>query len=58
MQSALPGLSGNFAMTRPRGLMKMEIFRQIVDDFVDEKQKPAMYFNFSGEPTMNKALPR
>jgi MoaA/NifB/PqqE/SkfB family radical SAM enzyme len=46
-----------FAMTRPRGLMKMEIFRQIVDDFVDEKQKPAMYFNFSGEPTMNKALP-
>jgi MoaA/NifB/PqqE/SkfB family radical SAM enzyme len=46
-----------FAMTRPRGLMKMEIFRQIVDDFVDEKAKPAMYFNFSGEPTMNKALP-
>jgi MoaA/NifB/PqqE/SkfB family radical SAM enzyme len=46
-----------FAMHRPRGLMTMEIFRQIIDDFVDEPKKPAVYFNFSGEPTMNKALP-
>lgn len=46
-----------FAMTRPRGLMKMEIFRQIIDDFIPETRKPAIYFNFSGEPTLNKALP-
>ena len=46
-----------FAMHRPRGLMTMEIFRQIIDDFVPEAKKPAIYFNFSGEPTMNKALP-
>jgi MoaA/NifB/PqqE/SkfB family radical SAM enzyme len=46
-----------FAMHRPRGLMSMDIFRQIIDDFKPEKKKPAIYFNFSGEPTMNKALP-
>jgi len=46
-----------FAMHRPRGLMTLDIFKQIVDDFVPEKRKPAMYFNFSGEPTLNKALP-
>jgi MoaA/NifB/PqqE/SkfB family radical SAM enzyme len=46
-----------FAMHRPRGLMSMEIFRQIVDDFRSQPKKPAIYFNFSGEPTMNKALP-
>ena len=46
-----------FAMHRPRGLMSMEIFRQIIDDFRSQEKKPAIYFNFSGEPTMNKALP-
>jgi MoaA/NifB/PqqE/SkfB family radical SAM enzyme len=46
-----------FAMHRPRGLMTMEIFKRIIDDFVPEKRKPAIYFNFSGEPTLNKALP-
>ncbi|MDQ0467055.1 radical SAM/SPASM domain-containing protein [Labrys wisconsinensis] len=46
-----------FAMHRPRGLMTLDIFKQIVDDFIPQPKKPAMYFNFSGEPTLNKALP-
>jgi MoaA/NifB/PqqE/SkfB family radical SAM enzyme len=46
-----------FAMTRKRGLMKTEVFRRIIDDFRDTRRKPAIYFNFSGEPTLNQALP-
>lgn len=46
-----------FAMNRTRGLMSMEIFRVIIDDFKSSKSKPAIYFNFSGEPTLNSELP-
>jgi MoaA/NifB/PqqE/SkfB family radical SAM enzyme len=46
-----------FAMTRPRGLMSFELFRLIIDDFVSEDDKPEIFFNFSGEPTLNKQLP-
>jgi len=46
-----------FAMTRKRGMMKLDVFKGIVDDFKNASQKPAMYFSFSGEPTMNKNLP-
>lgn len=46
-----------FAMTRPRGLMPLERFRAIVDDLGRHGAKPAIFFNFSGEPTVNKALP-
>lgn len=45
------------AMTRKRGLMKLEVFKKIIDDFKALDAKPAMYFNFSGEPTLNPALP-
>jgi MoaA/NifB/PqqE/SkfB family radical SAM enzyme len=45
------------AMTRKHGLMKMPVFRRIIDDFRDQTAKPAIYFNFSGEPTLNPALP-
>lgn len=45
------------AMTRKRGLMKLDTFKHIVDDFKGAAEKPAMYFNFSGEPTLNPALP-
>ena len=45
------------AMTRNRGLMKLDLFKIIIDDFKDHKKKPSIYFNFSGEPTLNKALP-
>jgi len=46
-----------FAMTRPRGLMSLSLFQEIIDDFRSERAKPTIYFNFSGEPTLNKALP-
>lgn len=46
-----------FAMTRKRGMMKLEIFKLIIDDLRGAKKKPAIYFNFSGEPTLNQALP-
>jgi len=45
-----------FAMTRPRGLMSFELFRLIIDDFIAEERKPEIFFNFSGEPTLNKHL--
>ncbi|WP_262032475.1 radical SAM protein [Microvirga sp. Mcv34] len=46
-----------FAMTRQRGLMSLDLFQSIIDDFKKEDVKPAIFFNFSGEPTLNKALP-
>lgn len=46
-----------FAMTRPRGLMPLDRFQAIVDDLGRHGAKPAIFFNFSGEPTVNKALP-
>ena len=45
------------AMTRRRGMMKMPVFRRIVDDFVGRPGKPEIFFNFSGEPTLNRLLP-
>jgi MoaA/NifB/PqqE/SkfB family radical SAM enzyme len=45
------------AMTRRRGMMKMPVFRRIVDDFVGRPEKPEIFFNFSGEPTLNRLLP-
>ncbi|MEM7424677.1 MAG: radical SAM protein [Pseudomonadota bacterium] len=45
------------AMNRKRGLLKPDIFHTIIDDFKGQKKKPAIYFNFSGEPTLNAALP-
>ena len=46
-----------FAMTRPRGLMPLDRFRAIIDDLARHGLKPEIFFNFSGEPTMNQALP-
>ena len=46
-----------FAMTRKRGMMKLEVFKRIVDDFRGRKERPSIYFNFSGEPTLNPELP-
>jgi len=45
------------SMHRTRGLMSLEVFRKIIDDFKSAKEKPAIYFNFSGEPTLNDELP-
>src|SRR3954447_11374289 len=46
-----------FAMHRLRGLMPIERFRAIIDDLGRYGHTPAIYFNFSGEPTLNKILP-
>lgn len=46
-----------FAMNRTRGLMGLDTFRAMIDDVNAHGKKPAIYFNFSGEPTLNKALP-
>jgi len=45
------------SMHRKRGLMTLDVFKRIIDDFADITAKPAIYFNFSGEPTLNDALP-
>jgi MoaA/NifB/PqqE/SkfB family radical SAM enzyme len=45
------------AMTRKRGTMTMPVFRRIIDDFVGRPEKPEIFFNFSGEPTLNRLLP-
>ncbi len=45
------------SMHRKRGLMSLEVFKRIIDDFAPIAEKPAIYFNFSGEPTLNDALP-
>jgi MoaA/NifB/PqqE/SkfB family radical SAM enzyme len=47
-----------FAMMRPRGLMSFELFCLIIDGFMAEESKPEIFFNFSGEPTLNKQLPK
>jgi MoaA/NifB/PqqE/SkfB family radical SAM enzyme len=46
-----------FAMTRPRGLMPLERFRSLIDDLDRHGLQPEIFFNFSGEPTLNRALP-
>jgi len=45
------------AMSRTRGMMTFDTFKLIVDDLARSGAKPAIYFNFSGEPTLNPALP-
>ena len=45
------------AMTRPRGFLPLDRFKAVIDDLGRHGWKPAMFFNFSGEPTMNPALP-
>jgi MoaA/NifB/PqqE/SkfB family radical SAM enzyme len=46
-----------FGMTRPRGMMTLALFQSIIDDLAKHRLRPAVYFNFSGEPTLNPALP-
>ena len=46
------------AMTRRRGMMTPETFERIIADFEGAAEKPEIFFNFSGEPTLNPMLPR
>jgi MoaA/NifB/PqqE/SkfB family radical SAM enzyme len=45
------------AMNRTRGMMPLATFEAIIDDLERNRAKPAIYFNFSGEPTLNDDLP-
>ncbi len=45
------------AMTRRRGMMDMATFGMIINDFAENDDKPEIFFNFSGEPTLNPLLP-
>jgi MoaA/NifB/PqqE/SkfB family radical SAM enzyme len=54
---ACPVCPVTIAMTRRRGMMPMRVFRRIIDDFRDRPEKPEIFFNFSGEPTLNRRLP-
>jgi MoaA/NifB/PqqE/SkfB family radical SAM enzyme len=45
------------AMNRTRGMMSLDVFKLIVDDLARNRARPAIYFNFSGEPTLNPELP-
>jgi MoaA/NifB/PqqE/SkfB family radical SAM enzyme len=54
---ACPVCPVTIAMSRKRGMMPMPVFRRIVDDFRDRPEKPEIFFNFSGEPTLNRRLP-
>ncbi|MDW8368804.1 MAG: radical SAM protein [Geminicoccaceae bacterium] len=45
------------AMTRKRGLMTLPVFEAILAGFRDLADKPELFFNFSGEPTVNPLLP-
>ena len=46
-----PVCAVTIAMTRRRGLMKLDVFKLIIDDFKTEAEKPASYCTVSGEPT-------
>lgn len=45
------------AMNRTRGMMPLATFTALIDDLENSRAKPAIYFNFSGEPTLNDDLP-
>lgn len=45
------------AMSRKRGLMTLPVFEAILAGFRDVAEKPELFFNFSGEPTVNPLLP-
>jgi len=45
------------AMNRTRGMMPLATFTALIDDLAKNRAKPAIYFNFSGEPTLNDDLP-
>lgn len=47
----------HFAMKRKRGLMKLELFKSIIDDMKELKKKPLISMNFAGEPLLNRNIP-
>ncbi len=43
-------------MTRSRGFMDFNLFKNIIDDFNEFEKKPEIAMNFSGEPTLHKNI--
>ena len=46
----------NFAMTRNKGFMDFELFKSIINEFIEYNEKPEISMNFSGEPLLNKSI--
>lgn len=46
----------HFAMTRDKGFMDFELFKSIINEFIEYEQKPEISMNFSGEPMLNKNI--
>lgn len=46
----------NFAMTRNKGFMDFELFKSIINEFIEYNDKPEISMNFSGEPLLNKSI--
>ena len=44
-------------MKRERGFMRLELFKEVIDEFGNSSKKPQISFNFAGEPLLNKSLP-
>lgn len=44
-------------MKRPRGFMPFELFRAMIDEFKNFKEKPRLFFNFAGEPLLHPEAP-
>jgi len=48
----------NFAITRPRGFLDFELFKHVLDEFSNLGKKPMIAFSMTGEPLLNKEMPR
>lgn len=46
----------HFAMKRERGYMSLDLFKSIIDEFKDKKQKPKISMIFAGEPLLHKDI--
>ncbi len=46
----------SFAMKRERGFMSLGLFKNIIDEFKNIKNKPKILMNFAGEPLLNKDI--
>jgi len=46
----------HFAMKRERGMMKLRLFRQIIDEFGPLPKKPEIQFRMSGEPLLHPEI--
>lgn len=48
----------HFAMTRTKGFMDFNLFKTLIDEFKNEKNKPRINFIFAGEPLLHPEVDR